>query len=146
MVKRSLLILTVVIVCAVGCATDNIKSGPNCAALIEHLQQENIPALESVEIWPNKYGPGLKVVTAHYEIFTTFLEPGTLRCCPGFMESVYRAYNSQLPSPSRHKPSLLFTSSATVNSGSVSRGTSPASRRKHSAKSRPVRTTTTAPA
>jgi len=96
-VKRSLLTLTVVIVCVVGCAPGNIAARPNCAGMIEYIGQEDLPALESAEIWENKYGPGLKLTTAHYEIFTTFLDPVTLRYCPGFMESVYRAYNSQLP-------------------------------------------------
>ena len=99
MVKRSLLTLTVVIVCVVACASDSIGARPNCAAMIEYVGQENLSALESVDVWENKYGPGLKLTTAHYEIFTTFLDPVTLRRCPGFMESVYRAYNSQLPEP-----------------------------------------------
>lgn len=99
MVKRSLLILTVVIVCVVGCSPDNMGPQYNCAEMIEYLGQENLSALESVEIWGNKYGPGLKLTTEHYEIFTTFLVPETLRNCPGFMELAYRAYNSQLPEP-----------------------------------------------
>ena len=99
MVKRSLLILTIVIVYVAGCTPDNVRARRNCTDMIEHLRQEHPSALESVEIWENKYGAGLKLTTAHYEIFTTFLEPVTLRCCPGFMESVYRAYNSQLPEP-----------------------------------------------
>jgi hypothetical protein len=41
----------------------------------------------------------LKLTTAHYEIFTTLQEPVMLRRCAGFMESAYRAYNSQLPKP-----------------------------------------------
>ncbi len=97
MVKRYLLTLTVVIVCVVACASDSIGARPNCAGMIEYVGQENRRASESVDVWKNKYGPGLKLTTAHYEIFTTFLDPVTLRRCPGFMESVYRAYNSQLP-------------------------------------------------
>ena len=99
MVKRSLLTLTVVIVCVVACASDSIGVRPNCAGMIEYVGRENRRASESVDVWENKYGPGLKLTTAHYEIFTTFLDPVTLRRCPGFMESVYRAYNSQLPGP-----------------------------------------------
>jgi len=98
-VKRSLLTLTVAILYVVGCAPDNTGARPKCAGLIEYLGQENRRASESVDVWENKYGPGLKLTTAHYEIFTTLLDPVTLRCCPGFMESVYRAYNSQLPEP-----------------------------------------------
>jgi len=97
LLKRSLLNLTVVIACAATYASDNTRTRPNHAGMTEHLGQENRSASESVDVWENKYGPGLKLTTAHYEIFTTFLDPVTLRRCPGFMESVYRAYNSQLP-------------------------------------------------
>jgi hypothetical protein len=69
------------------------------AGMIEYLQGRNLPALKSVEVWENKYGPGLKLTTAHYEIFTTLLEPLMLPQVPGFMESAYRSYNSQLPEP-----------------------------------------------
>jgi hypothetical protein len=65
--------------------------------MAEHLQSENLPALESVEVWENEYGPGLKLATAHYEIFTTLLEPLMLRQVPGFVESAYRGYQGQLP-------------------------------------------------
>jgi hypothetical protein len=67
--------------------------------MISYLEQEHLPALRSVEVWPNDYGPGLKVSTDHYEIFTTLLEPLLLRQVPGFMESAYRGYNRQLPQP-----------------------------------------------
>jgi hypothetical protein len=65
--------------------------------MIEYLQGQNLPALESIQLWQNEYGPGLKFTTAHYEIFTTLLEPLMLSQVPGFMESAYRGYNSQLP-------------------------------------------------
>ncbi len=67
--------------------------------MMERLQAENPPALRSVEIWSNAYGPGLKLTTDHYEIFTTLLEPLMLRTVPGFVESAYRAYNEQLAQP-----------------------------------------------
>ncbi len=63
----------------------------------EYLQ--NVPALESVEPWENPYGPGLRLTTAHYEILTTLLKQEMLSLSPGFIESAYRAYNSQLPGP-----------------------------------------------
>ncbi|MGB2806416.1 MAG: hypothetical protein WBC22_01640 [Sedimentisphaerales bacterium] len=71
------------------------------AGMVEHLQSENLPALQSVEVWENEYGPGLKLTTAHYEIFTTLLEPLMLRQVPGFVESAYRGYQDQLPEPIR---------------------------------------------
>jgi hypothetical protein len=78
---------------------DNAEGLGICAAVIAYLENENLPALESVELWQNDYGPGLKLTTAHYEIFTTVLEPLMLRKVPGFIESAYRGYNDQLPEP-----------------------------------------------
>lgn len=69
------------------------------AGMVERLQGENLPALKSVEVWENEYGPGLKLSTAHYEVFTTLLEPLMLRQVPGFVESAYRGYQGQLPEP-----------------------------------------------
>ena len=99
LVKRALLNLAVVIVCVATCASDNIAARPNCPELIEYFGRVNRRASESVDLWRNRYGPGLKLTTAHYEIFTTLQEPVTLRRCAGFVESAYRAYNSQLPKP-----------------------------------------------
>ncbi|MFA5252716.1 MAG: hypothetical protein WC454_09060 [Phycisphaerae bacterium] len=69
------------------------------AGMIEYLHKQRLPALESVEVWQNEYGPGLKLTTAHYEVFATLLEPLMLTQVPGFMESAYRGYNDQLPEP-----------------------------------------------
>ena len=104
MVRRSSLAWAFVIVCLAGCVPDNgpkvRTSAPRQEApdpAIEQLRLQDIPAIESADQWHNKYGPGLRLTTAHYQIFTTLLEPMMLRRSPGFMESVYRAYNSQLP-------------------------------------------------
>jgi hypothetical protein len=67
--------------------------------MIEYLRQQNPPGLKAVEVWNNQYGPGLRLTTAHYEIFTTLLEPSILGRCAGFIESAYKAYNLQLPEP-----------------------------------------------
>ncbi|MHC5075862.1 MAG: hypothetical protein ACYTFM_05495 [Planctomycetota bacterium] len=67
--------------------------------MIDYLNGQRLPALESTSYWENKYGTGLKLTTAHYEIYTTLLEPLMLRQVPGFMESAYRAYNKQLTEP-----------------------------------------------
>ncbi len=69
------------------------------AALLERLRSEHLPALVSVEPWENKYGPGLKLTTEHYEILSTMTEPLMLRMVPGFIESAYGGYNAQLPQP-----------------------------------------------
>lgn len=65
--------------------------------MITYLKARKPPTLESVEIWENPYGPGLKLTTKHYEIYTTLLEPLMLSQVPGFVESAYRAYQKQLP-------------------------------------------------
>ena len=57
---------------------------------------ENEPSVKSVQNWPSKFGEGLMIRTAHYEIYTTLKEPLMLRQVPGFMESAYKAYQNQL--------------------------------------------------
>jgi hypothetical protein len=101
---KIILFLAVSIFWFCGCSENVTSQSPggfskldSPAGMIEYLQQAHLPALESVQLWQNKYGPGLKITTAHYEIFTTLLEPLMLSQVPGFVESAYRAYNSQLP-------------------------------------------------
>ena len=65
--------------------------------LIEYLHR--LPAVQKVEPWQNDYAEGITITTAHYTIHTTLLDPLMLRQVPGFMESAYRAYQSQLPEP-----------------------------------------------
>ncbi len=102
-VRNRALIWIIVIVCLAGCFEGD-KSGTYSkldkpAGIVEYLQTQNLQELESVEVWENEYGPGLKLTTAHYEIFTTLLEPLMLRAIPGFVESAYHGYNSQLAEP-----------------------------------------------
>ncbi len=66
---------------------------------LDRLRSENLPALLSVEPWNHHGDPGLKLVTDHYEIFTTVQQPLILRTVPGFVESAYRGYNEQLAHP-----------------------------------------------
>ncbi|HUT28561.1 MAG TPA: hypothetical protein VMX13_02125 [Sedimentisphaerales bacterium] len=66
---------------------------------LEYLQRQNPPALKAVQTWQSDYGPGLKLTTEHYEVYTTLLDPLMLSQVPGFVESAYRGYNSQLPEP-----------------------------------------------
>jgi hypothetical protein len=94
-------------VCLAGChKTDKIETAAHStrhldtpAGMVEYLQKQNLPDLKSVETWDNKYGPGLKLTSTHYEIFTTLLEPLMLRSVPAFVEAAYRGYNSQLAEP-----------------------------------------------
>jgi len=122
--RNSALIWIIVIVCLSGCfKTDKIEtpllaSGPlprlasrdaeaskrqggldTPAGMVEYLQKQNLPELESVEVWENEYGPGLKLTTSHYVVLTTLLEPLMLRAIPRFVEAAYRGYNSQLAEP-----------------------------------------------
>jgi hypothetical protein len=100
----------VILLCAVffinGCTTNTaenkVVNTPRIdtpAGMIGYLQKQQLPTLKSVEVWENKYGDGLKLVTEHYEIFTTLLEPLMLSQVPGFWESCYRGYQGQLPEP-----------------------------------------------
>ena len=107
MVRKFVPICIIAVALLAGCfesnkiGTESAGSGriDTCSGMIGYLQGLNLPALESVEVWENEYGPGLKLTTAHYEIFTTLLEPLMLSQVPGFMESAYRGYNNQLPEP-----------------------------------------------
>ena len=90
-----------VLVCMAGCADSAKQSAgaglqdPN--TLAAYLRQE--PSVRQVGRWDNPYGPGLVVSTTHYRLYTTHLEPLTLRQMPSFLESAFRAYQSQLPQP-----------------------------------------------
>jgi hypothetical protein len=77
----------------------NVEPLNTPAGMVEYLQKQNLPDLKAVEIWDNEYGPGIKLTTQHYEIFTTLLEPLMLRSVPTFVEAAYRSYNSQLVEP-----------------------------------------------
>ena len=97
-----------VLLCLAGCAgSSKVRVQPATQMqardagemTMERLRSERLPMLESVEPWENTYGPGLRLVTAHYEVFTTIVEPLMLRTIPGFLESAYRGYNDQLPNP-----------------------------------------------
>ena len=112
--RKYTLISIIVIVCLTSDQSDRIHAGNivaerrhTCAETIEYLQQQNLPDLRTVEVWNNQYGPGLKLTTAHYEIFTTLLEPLMLRRSAGLIESAYKAYNLQLPYPIETK--IKFT-------------------------------------
>jgi hypothetical protein len=106
---RSLVSVAIVAVLGLaGCARsnrpraapiDNAEFGPTPVSLLERLQSERLPALRSVEPWANEFGPGLKLTTDHYEIFSTLQQPLILRMIPGFVESAYRGYNDQLARP-----------------------------------------------
>jgi hypothetical protein len=72
-----------------------------------YLKNKQLPALKAIDLWESQFGTGLKLTTAHYEIYTTLLEPLMLSQVPGFVESAHRGYQSQLPKPI--ETSALFT-------------------------------------
>jgi len=80
--------------CGSGKISDTSGSG---FSLIDYLK--DVPAVVRVENWDNPYGQGLVVETAHYRLFTTLADPLMLSQAPGFLESAYAAYQSQLPDP-----------------------------------------------
>ena len=106
MVRKIALICVIAAFCVGGCleSHSNVKPAQvsridTPAGMIDYLQSQNLPALKFAETWQNEYGPGLKLTTEHYQIYTTLLEPLMLSEVPGFVESAYRGYNSQLPTP-----------------------------------------------
>jgi hypothetical protein len=106
MARKLALVCILGIIPVIGCLESRSQIGSSKiqridtpAGMIEYLNRQNLPALKSVEVWENEYGAGLKLTTAHYEIFTTLLEPLMLSQVPGFVESAYRGYNDQLPEP-----------------------------------------------
>lgn len=69
----------------------------NSYQMADYLRKE--PAVKNVEVWRNGHGPGLIIKTENYLVYTTLLEPLMLRQIPAFLESAYKAYQSQLPHP-----------------------------------------------
>lgn len=63
--------------------------------LAEYLR--DLPTVQHTEVWENPYGPGIKITTKHYEVYTTLGDPLMLRQVPSFVESAYAAYEDQLP-------------------------------------------------
>lgn len=110
----SVIVCAAVIVCG-GCTTRPslaVSAGQttmldNTDGLAAYLQDE--PAVRGVEPWENPYGEGLVISTRHYRLYTTHLEPLMLRQIPAFLESAFRAYQSQLPESLRaDKPFIVY--------------------------------------
>ena len=104
-VKKLSRILIITILSLTGCVSDKIATvNPRDQQIAvytnivtDYLRDQNLPDLESVEPWKNEYGPGLKLTTAHYEIYTTLFNHAMICKIPRFIETAYQAYNSQLP-------------------------------------------------
>ena len=98
------LALAGVMVYLAGCSTaptspktEQPASLSSLDGMAAYLRDE--PTVRQVEPWDNPYGDGLVVSTANYRVFTTYMEPLTLRQLPAFLESAFRAYQTQLPAP-----------------------------------------------
>ncbi|MBN1126401.1 MAG: DUF1570 domain-containing protein [Sedimentisphaerales bacterium] len=81
--------------------TDTSQASPDNVSpidnLIGHIQK--LPSVKEAGFRQDQYGPGVRIVTRHYQIDTTLLDPLVLTPLPAFMESAYHAYQSQLPAP-----------------------------------------------
>lgn len=108
MARKLVSVAIVAVLGVAGCAgsgnsraalSDEAESRPVSATVLDRLRSEHLPTLTSVEPWDNNLGPGLKLTTDHYEIFSTIEQPLILRMIPGFVESAYRGYNDQLAQP-----------------------------------------------
>lgn len=82
--------------CGGGSVGENTLDTSTAEAMLEYLRDRRIPAMEQARIWDSGYGKGLEIKTAHYVIRTTLLEPLMLNQLPGFVESAYRGYQSQI--------------------------------------------------
>ena len=86
-----------------GCQESNRPSVPNgSAGVLDGPHQMAVymraePAVKDAQVWKNSYGSGLTIQTKNYILHTTLLEPLMLRQLPAFLESAYKAYQSQLP-------------------------------------------------
>lgn len=65
--------------------------------LIKYIKP--LPAVKDVRLWQNPYGSGLVIETAHYQVYTTLLEPLMLKQVPAFVEAAWLQYQGQLPQP-----------------------------------------------
>ena len=103
--KKNILLLALFVLIVCGCEPEHSKSVGSKTTLSKssqvekYLNNKKIPAMKSVQKWENKYDPGLKISTKHYDIYTTLLDPLILAQVPGFMEACYKGYQSQLPKP-----------------------------------------------
>jgi hypothetical protein len=93
-------IIVISIICVICCCFPSVSYAVDIntpAGMAAYLKNKQLPPLKNIELWESQFGTGLKLTTAHYEIYTTLLEPLMLSQVPGFVESAYRGYQNQLP-------------------------------------------------
>jgi len=105
MARKLVFFVVTMLFSVVGCSPSQSVRAPaaggaapqeDMTPVLDRLRSERLPALAAVESWNDKFGPGMRLTTDHYEIFTTVRQPLLLRMIPGFVESAYRGYNDQL--------------------------------------------------
>jgi hypothetical protein len=96
--KLFFFILVIVLITTVGCVS-NPQPRQFCAwenKGSHYLQNHKPPELLTIENWDNQFGPGMKLVTRHYEIYTTCTDILILSDIPAFMESAYKSYEHEI--------------------------------------------------
>lgn len=98
--RLCLTILLIMMFCLTGCQVKQTAlprpAIDSPVGMSDYLTSRNLPALKKISDWENPYGPGLKLETEHYLIYTTLLSPLMLSQVPGFMESCYQGYTGQM--------------------------------------------------
>ena len=80
MLRKLAVVLSVSVFILAGCRGTDRPSHADTAGrqmdtsegMIEYLNRQSLPTLKDVTQWDNKYGPGLKLTTAHYEFSRRF--------------------------------------------------------------------------
>jgi hypothetical protein len=109
--SRKIAVISIIMtILATGCQESTSSNGysltgetnqkiKTAAGLAEYLKALNLPTIESVEGWNSSLFEGLKITTAHYEVFTTLKDPSMLRDVPAFLETCFNNFR-QIPSES----------------------------------------------
>jgi hypothetical protein len=98
-VFKSVSVSVIFVICSLFSSVSLAADINTPVGMIEYLNSQRLPPLKAIDLWDSQFGTGLKLTTAHYEIYTTLLEPLMLTQVPGFVESSYRGYQSQIPKP-----------------------------------------------
>jgi hypothetical protein len=108
MLAKNALIFIAIMILASGCHENRSESGyflipppkqtiKTPTGLAEYLKSQHLPTVESVENWnppQANFSEGLKIKTAHYEVFTTLKDPLMLQDVPAFIETCFNNFRS----------------------------------------------------
>lgn len=101
-------LIVAVAICLAGCGPSLQSTTAESSASIQWDYQRlseylaDVPGIRKLERW-QEHKDGLYIETDHYRIKTTLADPLMLRQIPAFVESAYKAYQSQLPEPVNDK-------------------------------------------